>query len=98
MTYVVSVTIHVMPEHRDAFIAASRDNAENSRTEPECLQFDVAQAIDDANCFHLYEAYRSPAAFAAHQQTAHYLRWRDAVNPLMARQRVGVKWMRISPL
>ncbi len=97
MTYIVSVTIHVQPEQRTAFIHASHDNADNTRLEPGCLQFDVAQANDDPNCFHLYEAYRTPADFTAHQQTAHYLRWRDAVNPWMAKNRVGVKWTRISP-
>ena len=98
MTYIVSVIIHVVPEHREAFIAASHDNADNTRREPGCLQFDVAQANDDQNRFHLYEAYRTPADFTAHQQTAHYLRWRDAVNPWMAQTRVGVKWTRISPV
>ncbi len=97
MTYIVSVTIHVIHEQRAAFIAASRDNAEFSRREAGCRQFDVSQAIDDVDCFHLYEAYDSAEAFTQHQQTAHYLRWRDTVNPLMAKPRVGVKWNRISP-
>ena len=98
MTYIVSVTIHVQPEQRAAFIAASRDNAEHSRQEPGCLQFDVAQHHDQPDCFHLYEAYRTPADFAVHQQSAHYLRWREAVNPWMAQPRVGVKWTRLSPV
>lgn len=97
MPYVVSVTINVLPEHRTAFIAAARDNAENSRKEPACRQFDVAQALDDPNRFHLYEVYDSAEGFTAHQQTAHYLRWRDAVNPWMAVPRVAGKWMRLSP-
>jgi quinol monooxygenase YgiN len=95
--FLVSVTIHVQPAHRDAFIAASRDNAEHSRREPGCRQFDVGQALDDADRFHLYEAYDDAAAFAAHQQTEHYRRWRDTVNPWMAQPRVGVKWTRLSP-
>ena len=95
MPYIVSVTIHVLPQHREAFIAASRDNAENTRREPGCRQFDVAQAFDDENRFHLYEVYDAPEAFTAHQQTAHYLRWRDTVNPWMAQPRVGVKLNRL---
>ena len=97
MTYIVTVTINVRPERRDAFIAASRDNAEHSRREPGCLQFDVAQSTELPDRFHLYEAYRTPADFTAHQQTTHYLRWRDAVNPWMAQPRTGVRWNRISP-
>lgn len=97
MPYVVTVTIQVIPEHRDAFIAASRDNSLNSVREPACRQFDVSQAVEDPNRFHLYEVYDSQAGFAAHQQTAHYLRWRDAVNPWMAVPRSAVKWNRVSP-
>lgn len=97
MTYVVSVTIHVLHEQRVAFIAASRLNAEYSRREAGCRQFDVAEAIDDPDCFHLYEVYDSAEAFAAHQHTAHYAVWRDTVNPWMKHTRVGVKWNRISP-
>ncbi len=97
MSYVVSVTIHVAPEHRAAFIAAARDNAEQSRQEPGCRQFDVAQHVEDPDRFHLYEVYASVDDFAAHQQTAHYARWRDAVNPWMAQPRIGVKWNRLSP-
>jgi autoinducer 2-degrading protein len=93
--YLVSVTIHVVPEHRAAFLVASRDNAEQARAEPGCRQFEVGQHCDDENCFHLYEAYDDVAAFTAHQQSAHYLRWRDAVNPWMAQRRVGIKWNRI---
>ena len=81
---------------RAAFITASRDNAEHSRSESGCRQFDVGQHVDDENCFHLYEVYDSAEAFTAHQQTAHYLRWRDTVNPWMAQRRVGVKWNRIA--
>lgn len=97
MPYVVTVTINVLPEHRAAFIVASRDNAENSRREPACRQFDVAQAVDDENRFHLYEVYDSIEGFTAHQQTEHYRRWRDAVNPWMAVNRVAAKWNRVSP-
>jgi autoinducer 2-degrading protein len=97
MPYVVSVTIQVIPEQREAFIAAARDNSEHSRKEPACRQFDVSQHLEDPNRFHLYEVYDSAEGFAVHQQTAHYLRWRDAVNPMMAAPRVGVKWQRLTP-
>ena len=93
--HVVSVTIHVLPGQREAFIAASRDNALNTRLEPGCRQFDVSQAVEDPDRFHLYEVYDSPEDFTRHQQTAHYLRWRDAVNPWMKERRTAVKWSQI---
>jgi autoinducer 2-degrading protein len=39
----------------------------------------------------LYEAYQSKAAFTAHQQTPHYLKWKVTVADWMAQPRQGVK-------
>ena len=89
--YVVSVTVFVKPEFVDRFKDAILDNARNTRTEPGNLRFDVAQAEDDPTRFLLYEVYRTKADFAAHQQTEHYLRWKNAVADWMAQPRVGVK-------
>jgi (4S)-4-hydroxy-5-phosphonooxypentane-2,3-dione isomerase len=89
--YVVCVTIYVNPEHVEAFIPAMLENARGSRTEPGNLRYDVLQAEDDPNRFFLYEVYRSKDAFAAHQQTPHYLKWRETVQDWMAQPRQGVK-------
>jgi len=89
--FVVCVTIFVKPEHVEGFIAATFDNAVNTRKEAHNVRFDVLRAADDPTRFFLYEAYHSKEDFAAHQQTAHYLRWRDAVADWMAQPRVGVK-------
>ena len=89
--FVVSVTIHVVPELVDDFLAATLDNARNSRQESGNVRFDVLQAEDDPNQFLLYEAYHSKDDFTKHQQTEHYLRWKQAVAPAMAQPRQGVK-------
>ena len=89
--YVVSVTVFVRPEFVDAFVEATTDNAVNTRREPGNLRFDVAQGEDDPGRFLLYEAYREKGDFAAHQQTEHYLRWKEKVAPWMAQPRVGIK-------
>ena len=39
---------------------------------------------DDPNRFVLYEVYTSESGFAAHQQTAHNLKWKELVAPMMA--------------
>jgi autoinducer 2-degrading protein len=83
------VHVHVKPEHVQDFIAATRANHEASVKEPGNRRFDVLQSADDPTRFVLYEAYRSAADAAAHKQTAHYLRWRDAVAPWMAQPRRG---------
>jgi len=89
--YVVCVTIFVKGEQVAAFKAAALDNARNTRKEPGNVRFDVLQAEEDATRFMLYEVYKRKEDFAAHQQTEHYLRWKNTVGPLMAQPRVGVK-------
>jgi (4S)-4-hydroxy-5-phosphonooxypentane-2,3-dione isomerase len=95
--YVVSVEIHVKPEDVEAFVDATADNHLNTRKEPGNLRFDVSRRLDDPNRFFLYEVYRDEAAFKAHQQTAHYFRWREAVADSMAEPRVGRKHMSLHP-
>ena len=89
--YIVNVTIFVKPEFTARFIEATIDNAGNTRHEPGNIRFDVCQAEDEPNRFLLYEAYKAKEDFAAHQQTAHYARWRDAVTPWMSQPRQSVK-------
>jgi autoinducer 2-degrading protein len=89
--YVVSVTVHVKPELVESFIQATLDNARNTRGEPGNVRFDVSQVEDNPNQFLLYEVYRNKEGFAAHQQTEHYLRWKETVADAMAQPRQGVK-------
>ena len=89
--YVALVQIHVKPESVDAFIEATLDNCRNSIHEPGVATFDLLHTQDDPTRFILYEMYRSPEAQLAHRETAHYLRWRDAVEPMMAEPRSATK-------
>lgn len=90
--YVVCVHVRVGPEHREAFLNASLENARNTVQEPGNLRFDVLQQADDPDCFLLYEVYRDEAGMNAHKETPHYATWRDAVAPWMAQPRKGVKY------
>lgn len=95
--YVVAVTVFVRPDHVDAFTEAVLDNARDTRQEPGNVRFDVLQCDDDRTRFLLYEVYRDETDFEAHQRTAHYLRWREAVGPWMAQPRQGVKYRNLFP-
>jgi quinol monooxygenase YgiN len=95
--YVVGVTVTVKPEAVEEFVVAMRDNARNSRLEPGCLRFDVLRAEDDPTRFFLYEVYKSKEAFGAHQQTEHYLRWRQTVADWMAQPRQGIRYRNVYP-
>jgi (4S)-4-hydroxy-5-phosphonooxypentane-2,3-dione isomerase len=89
--YTVIVSISVAPGHVESFKAASLDNARQTRLEDGNLRFDLIQHEDDPARFTIYEVYRLREDFVAHQKTAHYLRWRDAVAGWMAQPRTAVK-------
>ncbi len=94
---IVHVQVHVKPDAVAAFRAASLDNARGSVTEPGVARFDVVQSVEDPTRFVLVEVYRTPDAQAAHKETAHYQRWRDAVADLMAEPRTSVRYGNVFP-
>ncbi len=95
--YVVCVTVHVKPEHTQEFIEATLKNAQGTRQEPGNVRFDVLQAEEDTNRFFLYEAYHTEADFKVHQQTEHYLTWRETVQDWMAQKRQGLRHHSLFP-
>ncbi|ROR34444.1 antibiotic biosynthesis monooxygenase [Inmirania thermothiophila] len=95
--HVTIVHVRVRPEHVDDFIEATRANHEASVREPGNLRFDVLQSAEDPTRFVLYEAYRSAEDAAAHKETAHYRRWRDAVAGWMAEPRRGEPYRGLFP-
>lgn len=94
---VVHVHVHVRPEAVEAFKAATLENARHSVQEPGVARFDVVQQLDDPTRFVLVEVYRDDQAPAAHKQTAHYAKWRDTVEPMMAEPRHSVKYQNLFP-
>jgi autoinducer 2-degrading protein len=95
--FVVCVTITVNAEATASFLEATLENHRGTRKEPGNLRFDVLRAPDSATRFFLYEVYTSEDGFRAHQQTAHYLAWRDRVAPMMAEPRVAAKYESVLP-
>ena len=89
--YVVCVSVYVKPENVKDFIEATRVNYEGTRKEEGNVRFDVLQAEDEPTRFLLYEAYHTKDDFAKHQQTQHYLTWKQTVADWMAQPRQGVK-------
>jgi len=94
---VVHVHVHVKPDDIEAFRTATLANARQSVKEPGIARFDVCQEADDPTRFVLVEAYRTDDAPARHRETAHYQAWRDAVAPMMAEPRRGVKYANLFP-
>jgi (4S)-4-hydroxy-5-phosphonooxypentane-2,3-dione isomerase len=94
---IVHVHVQVKPESVEEFRLATIENARASMQEPGIARFDVVQQQDDPNRFVLIEVYRTPDAAAAHKETAHYAKWRDAVAPMMAAPRSSMKYAAVFP-
>jgi quinol monooxygenase YgiN len=58
--------------------------AEGSDAEPDCLSFRVFTR-DEPGEFVILSEWANEAALAAHYETPHYQRYRDAIGPLLAR-------------
>lgn len=91
--FVTFVHVHVIPGTEDAFLEASRRNAESSRKEEGVTRFDVVQHIEDPTRFMLIEGYVSEDAVTAHRASEHYATWRAAVDDLMAEQRYAERYV-----
>ena len=94
---IVQVDVAVVPDQIDAFLDATQVNAAASREESGVVRFDVLTDRTDPGHVVLVEIYRDEAAAAAHKETAHYQRWRDAVAPMMARPRQATRFVNTSP-
>ena len=94
---VVHVHVHVKPDDVEAFLAETRRNAAASLQEPGVRRFDVLQDEGDEAHVLLTEVYVDQSAAAAHKETAHYARWRDAVAEMMAEPRTSRRFLAVFP-
>jgi quinol monooxygenase YgiN len=94
---VVLVHARVRADRVEDFERETLANARESVREPGIARFDVLRDPADATHFVLVEVYRTDDAPAAHKQTAHYQRWRDAVEPMMAEPRRSEKYANVFP-
>ena len=97
MMYIFHVYVHVKEDRVEEFRSATMENARNSLQEPGVARFDVVQQQDDVTKFVLVEVYRSAEGAAAHKETAHYQKWRDAVAEMMAEPRRSIKYENVFP-
>ena len=81
--YVVIAPIQIKAGSKEQFIKEIIDDARGSvNNEPGCLRFDVVQDAAEPNRIWLYEVYKDEAAFQAHTQAPHYIKFRDATSDL----------------
>ena len=95
--YIVHVFIHVKADKLDEFRQATEANASASIQEPGVARFDFLQLADDPTRFLLVEVYRTPEDANKHKETAHYNRWREAVEPLLSEPRSRTIYRNLAP-
>ncbi len=95
--YIVHVFIHVKADKLEEFKRATEANAAGSLQEPGVARFDFLQQADDPTRFLLVEVYRGQDAAGKHKETAHYNRWREAVEPLLAEPRSRIVYNNLLP-
>ncbi len=95
--YHVVVRIEAKPDKIRQLLELAAYNSGCSRKEPGNLRFDVMQQVDQPLKIALYEVYTDEAAFKAHQQTAHYARWRAEVEQYQAGTRTSDKFTTVAP-
>ncbi len=95
--HIVHVFIHVKAEKLEEFKQATEANASSSIREPGIARFDFLQQADDPTRFLLVEVYRTPEDASKHKETAHYNRWREIVEPLLAEPRTRSAYRNLFP-
>ncbi len=93
----VHVNVKVKSGMADAFVAATKENARNSREESGVVRFDLLRVADGPDDFLLVEIYRDTEAGVAHKETDHYRVWRETVADMMAEPRSNRKFSNIDP-
>jgi len=78
------IQLQLQPGQAAAFLAASETAMRHSRAEAGILRFEMFQQADDLAHFLVIETYASEAARAAHLQSEHFVRWKEAILPLLA--------------
>ena len=81
--YVIIAPRQVKEGHKAAFIEAIIEDAKGSvNDEPGCLRFDVIQDAGEPNRIWLYEVYNDEAAFQAHTEAPHFIKFRDSTQDI----------------
>jgi len=97
LMHILLVYCTVKPDQIEPFIAATIENARNSRQEPGVVRFDFVQQADDPTRFSLIEVYRTPEGLAAHRLAPHYLAWAEKVPDMLAEPRTRNFYTNIDP-
>jgi len=80
---VIAVEFMIHEAHIDGFRKLILTQAENSRREPGCARFEVAEDETQRGRFLLWEIYRDHAAFEKHKTMPYLVTFRNATAPMV---------------
>ena len=69
---IVTAFWEAQPEEVDSLVGIIRKFLPQAQAEPGVLAFQIHQSLTEPTKFFFYEVFKDEAAFAAHQQTAHF--------------------------
>jgi quinol monooxygenase YgiN len=87
-TYVNAVDLDIVPEHREKFLAAIKENGAATVKEPGCRQFDILVLASNPNHVFLYEVYDNEAALQSHRNTDHFKKYAATTTNMVAKREV----------
>ncbi len=91
MTILVTGTIDIDPDQRDAFVDAARTLMSATRAEDGCEHYAFSADVDDPGRFHLSERWADEESLAAHGKAPHFAAFMGAVGG-MARGGSATRW------
>lgn len=94
---ILMVSIRIKLGMADEFRAVTIENVRESLKEPGVGRFDLLQDPDDKSRFVLIEGYLDAEAPARHKATAHYLKWKEVSEPMMAEPRTRAMFKLVKP-
>ena len=82
--FAIIVTIKLKPGTGDRFRPHILENATAAvRDEPDCHQFQVLTAEDDADTYYFYEVYTDAGSLDRHRQQPHYQKFIEATKDMI---------------
>ena len=86
--YVNIVEIDLVPELREAFLTAARENAAASMKEPGCQQYNIIASANNPNHVVLIEIYDNESAIQSHRTTDHFKKYQATTGSMVAKRDV----------
>jgi quinol monooxygenase YgiN len=83
MELFIFARFHARPGCEAAVEAVIREVLPPTRDEPGCLSIHLFRSVRDASLFHVHSRWRDEAAFDAHGELPHTLRFVERVEPLI---------------